>query len=282
MTKPPAVLPRFRAAPHLDDEPRASFWFAFRGADLLVRKAPEAEPFPYQAPFAEDLSALSLEPVRTQPLGYLDETTCRSAELSRDAKEPEGYAYVSLRRLHGRIDSAFFEAAGAAFQIQYWDRTNRFCAECGAPLEPSPKQRSKRCPSCDHQYFPRITPAVITLVSDGPRILMTRQPRFPAGMYGLVAGFVEPGETFEAAVARETLEETGIEVGDVVYFGSQPWPFPHQIMVGFFARRTGGELVVDHEELEDAAWFDRSALPALPPPLSIARRLIDTWLSQNT
>ena len=273
-------LPRFRADPSLSDDRSASYWFAFRDADLLVRKAPEGAPFPYEVPFAEGLSSLSITPVRAQPLGFLDDKPCRSAELAKDAAEPPGHAYVSLRRLHGRIDSAFFEAAGAAYQVQYWDRTNRFCGECGAPLEPSARQRSKRCPSCDHHYFPRITPAIIVLVSDGPRILMTRQPRFPAGMYGLVAGFVEPGETLEATVARETREETGIEVGDVAYFGSQPWPFPHQIMVGFFARRTGGELVVDHEELEDAAWFDKSALPPLPPPLSIARKLIDTWLAR--
>lgn len=109
---------------------------------------------------------------------------------------------------------------------------------------------------------------------------MTRQARFPAGMYGLVAGFVEPGETLEACVAREVHEETGVDIADIAYFGSQPWPFPHQIMVGFTARYTGGELRVDTRELEDARWFHRDALPLLPPPLSIARKLIDAWLAR--
>jgi NAD+ diphosphatase len=257
-----------------------SAWFAFRDADLCVRIAPEGAPYPYEVPVLEGLEVLSLAPVRIQPLGWLGEVRCRSAELMRDAAAPPGHAYVSLRRLHGNIDPAAYAAAGTAFQVQYWDRTNRFCGECGAEIEPVVGERSKRCPRCAHQYFPRITPAIIVLVEDCGRILMTRQPRFPPGMYGLVAGFVEPGETFEDCVARETLEETGIQVADIRYFGSQPWPFPHQIMVGFFARRAGGELVVDKRELEEATWFEKSALPKLPPPLSIARKLIDTWLAE--
>jgi NAD+ diphosphatase len=107
---------------------------------------------------------------------------------------------------------------------------------------------------------------------------MTRQARFPPGMYGLVAGFVEPGETLEACVAREVGEETGVRVAGVRYFGSQPWPFPHQVMIGFVASYAGGEVVVDHDELEDARWFDRAAMPPLPPRISIARALVDDWL----
>jgi NAD+ diphosphatase len=217
--------------------------------------------------------------VRAQPLGWIDALPCRCAELPRDAPVPPGHAYVSLRRLNGRVDPDLEIASWAAFQVQYWDRTNQFCGQCGAAVELVPGQRAKRCPRCEHQYFPRITPAIIVLVEDAGHILLTRQPRFPPGMYGLVAGFVEPGETLEACVARETREETGIEVCDIRYFGSQPWPFPHQIMVGFFARRAGGELVVDTTELEEAAWFERSALPTLPPPISIARKLIDAWLA---
>lgn len=278
------ATPRFRTDPTAPNENVAtpSHWFAFRRGDLLVRKAEAGSAHLYEVPFGVALpDAARSSVVRSQPLGFLDDKPCVSAELSPDGSVPEPYAFVSLRKLHGNIDSPFFDAAGTAFQIQYWDRTNRFCAECGATLLPMAEQRSKRCPSCEHHYFPRITPAIIVLIEDGPRILMTRQPSFPVGMYGLVAGFVEPGETFEETVRREALEETGIEVSDITYFGSQPWPFPHQIMVGFFGRATGGELVVDHKELEEALWFDRSAMPKLPPPISIARKLIDAWLSRS-
>ncbi|MRG98089.1 NAD(+) diphosphatase [Polyangium spumosum] len=276
--------PRFRGDPALRGAPPLGLWFAFRGDELLVRLAESdapAPPFPYDVPALESLGALGLDPVRVQPLGWLDAVPCRSAELARDAPVPPGFVYVSLRRLHGRLDPDFEAAAGTAFQVQYWDRTHQFCGTCGAPLVIEEGRRSKRCTGCAHQHFPHVTPAIIVLVEDGPRILMTRQPRFPPGMYGLVAGFVEPGETLEACARRETREETGIEIDDIRYFDSQPWPFPHQIMIGFFARRTGGELVVDRTELEDAAWFDRGALPKLPPPMSIARRLIDEWLARR-
>ncbi|AUX23582.1 NUDIX hydrolase [Sorangium cellulosum] len=250
-------------------------WFAFHGDELLVRIAAPGDRF--DIPVAADLAALGVRVARDQPLGELDGRPCRSAELAPGSPAPEGYAYVSLRRLHGRIDPELFDVSGTAYQVQYWDRTHQYCAACGAALDAGQDERVKRCARCASSYFPRITPATIVLVEDGPRVLMTRQARFPAGMYGLVAGFVEPGETLEACVAREVREETGIDVADVAYFGSQPWPFPHQIMVGFTARHAGGELRVDTRELEDARWFHRDALPLLPPPLSIARQLIDAW-----
>ncbi|WP_441285982.1 NAD(+) diphosphatase [Sorangium sp. KYC3313] len=256
-------------------------WFAFHGDALLVR-ARESEDGGdrFDLPIAADLADLGVIVTRAQPLGELDGRACRSAELAQGAPTPAGYAYVSLRRLHGRIDPELFEIAGTAYQVQHWDRAHQYCAACGAALETGQDERVKRCVRCASNYFPRITPATIVLVEDGPRVLMTRQARFPAGMYGLVAGFVEPGETLETCVAREVHEETGVDVADIVYFGSQPWPFPHQIMVGFTARYAGGELRVDTRELEDARWFHRDALPLLPPPLSIARKLIEAWLAR--
>src|SRR5262249_48683327 len=156
---------------------------------------------------------------------------------------------------------------------QGWDRGYQFCPECAAPLALAPRERAKRCEACKKDYFPRISPCTITLVHDGPRILMTREARFPPGFYGLVAGFVEAGETLEACVAREIAEETGVTAETPIYFGSQPWPFPHQIMIGFMAKYAGGEIVIDKKELEDAQWFHVDALPLLPPRISIARAL---------
>lgn len=247
---------------------------------MLVRLAEPPAGHPFTAPRAEDLAALGLNAVRIQPLGELDGRFCCSAELREDAPVPDCHAYVSLRRLHGRIDDALFDVAATAFQIQFWDRAHQYCAACGAPVALKTGERAKWCARCESDYFPRVTPAVIVLVEDGSRILMTRQARFPPGMYGLVAGFLDPGETLEACVAREVREETNIDIAGVAYFGSQPWPFPHQIMIGFTARYAGGTLIVDTHELEDARWFERDALPPLPPPISIARKLVDAWLAR--
>jgi len=277
----PPTPPRFRAHPGPVAATPETRWFAFRGNDLLVRINPDA-PDACEVPIAADASALPVPPVRTQPLGWLGAAPCYAAELASDAPLPEGHAYLSLRRLYGHVDAAVFEAAGTAFQIQYWDRTHQFCSVCASPLALSAGERSKKCPGCAHQFFPKVTPATIVLVEDGPRILMTRAPHFPQGMYGLVAGFVESGESLEACVAREVAEETGLAISDITYFGSQPWPFPHQLMVGFVARYAGGEIVVDKGELEEAAWFHKDSLPNLPPPLSIARQLVESWRSRAT
>lgn len=273
---------RFRAGlGRPSSAPAEIAWFAFHGDDLLVRaRVSEDGGDRFDIPIAADLADLGVVVTRAQTLGELDGRACRSAELAQGAPAPAGYAYVSLRRLHGRIDPELFEIAGTAYQVQHWDKAHQYCAACGAALESGQDERVKRCVRCASNYFPRITPATIVLVEDGPRVLMTRQARFPAGMYGLVAGFVEPGETLEACVAREVHEETGVDAADIVYFGSQPWPFPHQIMVGFTARYAGGDLRVDTRELEDARWFHRDALPLLPPPLSIARKLIEAWLAR--
>lgn len=257
--------------------PRAT-WFAFRGSDMLVSQAGAGELC--RPPQVADLAELGVSPVRWQVLGTLDGMPCLSAELPRDAEIPPGHLYANLRLLFDRMDALLFELAGLAFQIQHWDRRFVYCPKCREELVPRPGERAKRCPRCSYEQFPPVVPATITLVHDGPRLLMTRSARFPPGMYGLVAGFLEPGETLETCVAREVREETGLEIDDVTYFGSQPWPFPHQVMIGFFARTVGGELCVDTRELEEARWFDRSAMPQLPPKLSIARALIDAWLAR--
>jgi NAD+ diphosphatase len=254
-------------------------WFAFRGHDLVVREPGDGSFV--EAPVARNLSELKLEPLRTQVLGHIDGRPVCSAEIDSSAELPPGYAAYSLRRLFGRMEQTFFDIAGTAYQVQYWDKTHQVCSACGTALEYRTGGRCKQCAKCKIEYFPKVSPAMIVLVEDGDNILMARHSKLPPGMYALIAGFLEPGETLEACVAREVLEETGIEVDDIRYFGSQPWPFPHQIMLGFFARKRGGELRVDQEELEDAKFFHRNALPILPPPISIARKLIDTWIERK-
>lgn len=276
MSSPPRDRPRFVPATSREAPDGERLWFAFRGAELLVPEVGKGEPV--VVPALASLGEIGLEPVVTRHLGALDGRACVAADLGPDAPAPAGHRFVSVRGVFDRIGRAAFEVAGLAFQLVHFERTHRFCGACGAPLEDAPRGRSKRCARCGDERFPSIAPAMIVRVTDGDRVLMTRSARFPPGMYGLVAGFLEPGESLEACVAREVREETGVEVADVRYFGSQPWPFPSQVMVGFTARYAGGEVVVDRDELEDARFFERGALPALPPKVSIARRLLDDWL----
>jgi NAD+ diphosphatase len=211
-------------------------------------------------------------------MGSLAGVPVYAAMVPEDAEIPEGLEAVGLRGLFGVLDDPTFALAGRAFQLAEWDRTHRFCGVCGTGTEAAAHERARVCPQCGHLHFPRVSPAIITRVDRGDEILLAHAPGFPEGMYSVLAGFVEPGESLEDAVAREIHEEVGVEVTDVRYFGSQPWPFPHSLMVGFTARHAGGDIEVDGAEIDDAAWFPREALPHIPPRLSIARWLIEDWL----
>ncbi len=171
--------------------------------------------------------------------------------------------------------------AGRAMQVVAWDQNHRFCGRCGTPTELGQDERVRRCAACGLTAFPRIAPAIIVLIERDGSILMARDQRFPTGRYGLIAGFVEPGESLEEAAHREIMEEVGLIVTDLRYAGSQPWPFPNSLMVGFTARWASGEIQPDPLEIEDAQWFRLAALPLLPSGLSIARRLIDEFVARE-
>jgi NAD+ diphosphatase len=251
------------------------WWFAFQNHKLLVYRKGNANQIPHLISLAE----LGLEPVRVQFLGTLDNHPCYSAELPPDAIVPSDMALRGLRELYGTLDDDLFALSGRAVQIMEWDRTHQFCGHCATPTTQLPTERAKRCPNCGLVNYPRLSPAVIVLISRGEEILLARASRFPTGMYGLIAGFVEPGESLEETIVREVREEVGIEVKNLRYFGSQPWPFPNSLMIGFTAEYAGGELSINPEELEDAAWFHKHSLPKIPPKLSIARKLIDWFVS---
>ena len=155
----------------------------------------------------------------------------------------------------------------------------RSCGHCGAATVIKDGERARECPRCGELSYPRISPAVIVRVTRGEEILLARARRFPPGFYSVLAGFVEPGETLEECVRREVREETGVELRDLSYFASQPWPFPHSLMVAFTAAHASGDIRVDASELVDAGWYGRDSLPRLPDPLTVARRLIDAWRS---
>jgi len=254
--------------------PERSLWFVFRGAELLVAAAPGATTLPH----CNHPNTLGMMPQRIQYLGVLGGQHCFSAELAVDAVAPQGWIWQGLRALFGALDEAQFALAGRALQIVDWDRTHQYCGSCGRATAARTSERSRECPGCGLVVYPRLAPAVMGLVRREKEILLARAPRFPKDMYSALAGFVEPGETLEQCLEREVYEEVGIKVRNVRYFASQPWPFPHSLMIAFFADYHSGEIRVDGTEIEDARWFDArnlENLPRLPARISIARRLID-------
>ena len=206
---------------------------------------------------------------------------CFVYSLPESFSIPETAVLLTIRQLFGRVDDDFYTLAGRAIQILNWDRSHRFCSFCATPLVEQPGEIAKICPSCSTMSYPRLSPAVIMTVENGDEILLGRSPHFPKGMYSTLAGFVEPGETLEQAVVREVREEVNVQVDHVSYFASQPWPFPHSLMVGFTARYARGDIVLDPVEIEDARWFSRESMPKLPSPMSIARKLIDDFILRS-
>jgi NAD+ diphosphatase len=255
----------------------AAWWFAFQDNRLLVQQQSSQLTIPCLVDFAE----LRLPVLRQHYLGQLDSRHCYTVELAEGIVPPEGTAFEGLRQVYGRLDEDLFWVAGRAVQIIDWDRTHQFCSRCGIRVKSHPTERAKECPQCGLLHFPRLAPAIIVLVERGHEMLLARAHRFPTVMYSTLAGFVEPGETLEQAVAREVKEETGISVKDIRYFGSQPWPFPHSLMVGFTAAYESGEITLGDEENIDAGWFSADHLPALPGKISIARKLIDWFLEKQ-
>ena len=276
------------------DASGAGWWFVFRGDRLLVEVG-EADARP-----SDDLRVAARpawarlprfgshdergrvipEPLRTLHLGVLGGHACWAAEVPGDAAAPAGMRWEGLRTLFSVLDDAHFALAGRAVQLVDWDRTHRFCGRCGTPTEPKREERVRVCPACRLSVYPRVAPAVMALVRRGREILLARGPHFPPGMYSALAGFVEPGETLEQCVQREVAEEVGVSVKNLAYFASQPWPFPHSMMIAFTGDWNGGDIAPQAGEIEDAKWFDVLQLPKLPSKISIARRLIDAVVSE--
>lgn len=282
---PFAISDRFEPATQPDpsrDNTLNQWWFICQGSSLLILSISEGNSSIPQAKNLEALGeSLGIEPVRTQFLGYLAGHPCIGAELAKTAEIPKGFSLQSLRKLHGVLPDDLFAIAARAVQIVEWDRTHQYCGHCATPMTQLPTERAKRCPSCQHRQYPQLSPAVIMLIYRGDDVLLARAPRFRPGMYSVLAGFVEPGESLEETVAREVKEEVGIEIKNIQYFGSQPWPFPKSLMIGFTAEYASGTITPEPSEIEAAAWFGRHNLPPVPGKLSIARRLIDWFVEKQ-
>jgi len=218
-----------------------------------------------------------LKVIARQALGFFDE---KSVELCLIGEEPALpiFYWQGLRALMQQTDSATFQMLSFAEQVAHWHFEHQFCGRCGTKTAQIPGQRCMRCPACGLESYPRISPSMIVLVTRGDEILLARSPRFVPGVYSTLAGFAEPGESIEQCVQREVREEVALEITNLRYLGSQSWPFPHSLMLGFHAEYLSGEICIQADELEDAGWFALDKLPPLPMPQSIARQLIERYL----
>ena len=268
----PGVVP-----PQGEDAP--AYWFLIREGRLLVSLEELEQGERARIPLLSDPGLVGIEPGRRHYLGSLEGRGVFAARVREELQSPSELTYKSIRSLFVRLDREMLSLAGRALQIVEWDQTHRFCGRCGQPTQPHPSERAKICPECGLESYPVISPAVIVAVTRGDRLLLARSPRFPGEMFSVLAGFNEPGESLEDTVRREVMEEVGIRVANIRYFGSQPWPFPHSLMIGFKADHAGGEIRVDGEEIAEAGWFRAGEMPQLPGSYSIARELIEDFLT---
>ena len=249
------------------------YWFIFRKEQLLVFQSPSA--LCEQKPFTPQ--ALGIKPEFCLLFGHYNSVPCFLGVIDPD-QPVSSMSAVNLRSLFGVVNDDYFSLAGRALQILHHTREHIYCSRCATPMEDRREELARFCPSCGFISFPRVSPAVIMSVVREDHILLGRGAHFVEDMYSTLAGFVEAGETLEEAVAREVHEETSIVVGQVNYVTSQPWPFPHSVMIGYAADYLKGEIKIDKKELEDARWFHYQDLPKLPSRITIARLLIDNFL----
>lgn len=214
-------------------------------------------------------------------VGLLDTRSCWVLGVgSSSAVPPEGWQWHETRSLLGVLNPDQSQAISCARQLLWWERRHQFCGVCGAPTIVATDERARRCPKCNALFFPVVSPAVIVAVTRGDELLLAHNRNFRSGMFSLLAGFVDPGETLEQAAVREVGEEVGIAIDDLRYVTSQPWSFPNSLMIGFRANYVSGEITVDQKEIEQAGWFRRTSMPEIPRVGTVARSLIDAWLSE--
>lgn len=267
---PPSFIPLLIAQHHA-----APVNMVFCGDSLMVRESD------LDFPDYDMLTDLGLDPQRFLPIGLFGGVYCQTAWLAPGSPPAPGCVFRKLRSLFGAINDELLAVAGRGYQIAEWARTHRFCGACATPAVHVPGERCVRCPSCGHSAYPRISPAMMVLIKRGDAVLLARHNNSPSHFFTALAGFLEAGESIEDAVHREVFEEVGLKVRDVTYFGSQPWPFPHSLMIAFTAEYVSGDIVVDASEIAEAQWFGPSdPFPKVPPRgLSIAGHLIHANLS---
>jgi NAD+ diphosphatase len=253
-----------------------AYWFIFNEDKLLIDTKNKNK-----IPLTKNLQEYHISPIRTIYLGKLENYPCYAAEVEPNTLAPQKMTFENLRSAYKCLDENIYLLAGRAIQIINWDKNHQFCGKCGTPTQNRDHEMAKICPKCGFMSFPRLSPAVITAIIKNDKILMAKHA-YRENMYGLIAGFVEPGETLKECVERETMEEVGLKVKNIKYFGSQPWPYPHSLMIGFTAEYRSGKIKVDGKEITEARWFSSGEIPRSPSKMSIASELIDWFIENNS
>ncbi len=253
-------------------------WYIFHKDNLLIENVGNEYHVPYTAQppveAADDTKIHTVVKNGEEFKAY----SVNDEELALKANN--SYSFINLRQSFDTLPLKEYKFAGKAFQVLFWDKNTKYCPSCGVlTIQISPI--GKKCPSCSQEFYPPISPAIIVRIHKDDTILLVRARNFRGTFNGLVAGFVEPGESLEECVCREVMEETGLTINNIRYFGSQPWPYPSGLMIGFIADYAEGEIKLQDEELTSGAFFRKDNLPEIPRKLSIARKMIDAWLSEE-
>lgn len=249
-------------------------WLIIRNEDILVLNGNDV--------YLDESNVFSLKPyfLRHFSLGSLDGIEYLAAEVEANFEFQGSYEFVSLRHALSLMAPEHYSTGVKAYSVIHWDRSHQFCGHCGKNTIAREKQFERFCHSCNVSFFPRISPSIIVLIHKNDHLVMARSPHFPSGVYGLIAGFVEAGETLEEAVHREVEEEVGLKVKNISYVGSQPWLFPDALMLAFTAEYNSGDIIIDNEEIEDAGWYRYDDLPGRPSlAISIASKVLDDFVS---
>lgn len=241
-------------------------YFVFCQSDIVLEKTPDGFRIPTEMP---------VEPKPWTTVMNVDGE--KAYRIDQPLMDHPRYEMCGLRQSYYKLTAEEYGKAGKCHELLYWDQNTKFCGVCGGPMK-FHTDISKRCEHCGKEVWPQLATAVIVLVRKGNEVLLVHANNFRTDFYGLVAGFVETGETLEEAVHREVMEETGLHIKNLRYFGSQPWPYPCGLMVGFTADYDSGKIHLQRSELSKGSWFDKDHLPHIPEKLSIARKLIDAWL----
>ena len=253
------------------------YYFVFCKSDIMLQRLPDGS---YTIPCCEEPPTEIKPWTRLMNITPLNGQEVITYRIDSPVTDSPIYEMCGLRPSWYKLSKELYQKAGKCHEILYWDQNTQFCGVCGAPMKMH-TDISKRCTQCGKEVWPQLATAIIVLIHKGEEVLLVHAKNFRGNFFGLVAGFVETGETLEEAVHREVMEETGLRIENIRYFGSQPWPYPCGLMVGFEADYVSGTIKLQREELAAGAWFNKHNLPTIPEKLSIARQIIDSWLAEK-
>ena len=236
----------------------------------------------YRVPFGEEPPVKVPVGSTIHNIGDMEGIPCKTYAIHTPIPGDEAplRQMMGLRASYDELPFEEYYKAGKAFEILNWDKNTRYCPSCGVPTHQI-SDIGKKCPECRQEFYPHISPAIIVRITKGDSILLVHARNFRGTFYGLVAGFLEAGETLEECVHREVMEEVGLHIKNLKYFGSQPWPYPSGVMIGFTAEYESGNIKLQDEELNAGAFYTKDNLPEIPRKLSLARKLIDDWLEKE-